>query len=81
MRRTREWWATLTDDERKWLVGRERYAQDSGPDWCGGCEENVPTQRYGRRRWWGWLCGECQIECERIITKADNAIIKEISNG
>ena len=74
MKRTKEWWATLTPEERSHLVYLER-ADGSGrgcsaylPDDCGECPAcGTPTMSVG-------LCSYCYNDWEKYIDKADKAM-------
>ena len=76
MRRTKEWWQTLTKYERRRLVKLEHSS--SGPyggggylpddcSECNGCEQ--PQLGYG-------LCIHCLHEIGDIVTKANIAILE-----
>jgi len=74
-RRTKEWWASLTKDERSWLSFAERGLKQSQhhsaylPEDCSECKicgEPVTSCTD--------TCKHCGNEYERIIEKADNTI-------
>ena len=71
MKRTKEWWARLTDDERIQLVNYERadkhHSGCSGylPDGYGNCPVCSMPARYGG------LCSICLKILISIIDKAD----------
>ena len=75
MRRTKEWWAALTADERAHLVFIERNANGGVnyggggylPDDVGECPACGQLSRYG-------LCGYCSDSLEKYIAKANKAV-------
>lgn len=78
MKRTKEWWSTLTKAERIRLVHLERVASQDGrsaylaPDCseCGSCS----TPHSG----WG-LCPSCADDLDQIISKADLALTARLN--
>ena len=77
MKRTKQWWAKLTIEERATLVYLERGANLSGgmggggylPDNCSECGAcGNPMCGYGG------LCSWCQSQLDGIISKADNEV-------
>ena len=70
MRRTREWWARLTKDERSYLVYLERadkrygstYNLPDGYSSCTACSEPCSG---------GGLCTWCGNEVEALIAKGN----------
>ena len=71
MRRTKEWWARLSTEERSRLVYLEKYTtQASGrccylPDDCGECH-TCSTPTLG-----GGLCDVCSRELDKLIQKGE----------
>lgn len=81
MKRTKEWWATLTLGERSELHWLERYAlawalrggmDGHLPDDCSECPKcNTPHTGAG-------LCPACNQQLDNLINKANQAMkIKE----
>lgn len=73
MKRTRQWWAALTKDERSelwWLEDGERHSGRSSyyPDDCGECG-NCGCPSLG-----GGLCSLCHACLSELLNKADNAV-------
>lgn len=70
MRRTKEWWARLTADERSRLYWLEEGERHGGSGWnlpegfsdCGFC--STPTR-------WGGLCAACSAKLGVLLDKAD----------
>lgn len=73
MRRTKQWWSSLTKDERSELVGLERSERYSGrsayiPDDCSECGScGTPHLGHG-------LCPLCTIRLYELTQKANNSI-------
>jgi hypothetical protein len=76
VKRTKEWWAALTEEERCWLVYAERndksyrsaYLPDDSSE-CGVC--GMP-QLGG-----GGMCISCLNRHHEIVTKANKALDTE----
>jgi len=75
MKRTKEWWARLTAQERSRLVYLESSEKHAGPLGAGGylpddCREcgscSTPTAGFGG------LCRYCLEELIALLRKADN---------
>ena len=73
MKRTKEWWAALTKEERCWLVYAERNdtcsRSDYLPDDCSECGVCGQPQMGG--------CGMCRYCLDRligVILKAEEAV-------
>ncbi len=69
MRRTKEWWARLTKEEREALVWLDKANRDYGsssylPEPYGFCGCGTPTNG-------GGICSECSDDRERLIQKAN----------
>lgn len=79
MRRTKEWWAALEKWERVWLVHAERWQHKYGgygvggylPDDCSECSI------CGQAQLGSGACAYCLGEMGRIISKADEVMIRE----
>jgi hypothetical protein len=78
MKRTKAWWASLTEHERKRLVWLEglgkrvtflRHAPEGTIVECAGCNEEMP---YGPGP-----CAYCRHEQNKIIAKANKASRRE----
>lgn len=77
MRRTKEWWRRLSDDERALLIALERanaagtgsgsaYLPEGFAD-CPFC--STPTH-------WGGLCSMCNARLDGLIQKASKEVCK-----
>jgi len=70
MRRTKEWWARLTKEERSelwWLEYGDRHSGRSAyyPDDCGECGScGAPSLGYG-------LCNFCFDRLDKLLNKAE----------
>jgi len=79
MKRTKEWWAALTKEERAELVWLEKsphstrswYLPDDCSE-CSGCEN--PQMGSG-------LCQDCSDRLDELINKADEAIDNATRNN
>ena len=73
MRRTKEWWAALTKEERSWLVYAELNDKSSRsgylPDDCSECGVCGQPQLGG-----GGMCRYCLDRLIGILPKADEAV-------
>lgn len=78
MKRTKEWWAQLTKEERAELVNLERAYKYSGrsaylPDDCSECGYcSTPSLL-------GGLCWDCLNRLIDLIDKADNATAEKLT--
>lgn len=77
MKRTKEWWARLTEEERILLVALEDGEEHSGggggwyPDDCGECGY-CSSPSFG-----GGLCNPCSKTLDRLLAKANGEVIAE----
>jgi hypothetical protein len=74
MKRTREWWAALTPEERSRLVQMERADKEADRYWynlpdgfssCPCC--GTPTRSRG-------ICSRCYADLKAITSKADATV-------
>lgn len=71
MRRTKEWWARLTAQERKELVWMEKYNNTYGrmggyyPDDCSECTA------CGNAMLGSGMCPWCRNRCQELVDKAN----------
>jgi hypothetical protein len=74
MKRTKQWWASLTPEERSelwWLEYGDRHSGSGGgyyPDDCGECGS------CGSPSLGGGLCCLCRGRLRKLIDKADHAM-------
>lgn len=71
MKRTKEWWARLTEDERRRLVYLECFGGRYSflPDDCCECPScSTPHISTG-------LCPLCQRELDALLAKADGKVV------
>lgn len=89
MRRTKEWWARLTPDERKELKLREGEKRRDGEWYCRYCGGEVRFYRgvvvpgYSGKsksgKVWRWICPACLPHIQELIKKANQEITNDIA--